>query len=84
MKVPIPVTDSLKGIKEGGIGRRHIRKGVLIQPLQVNLNLTTQHLQFMLGAPIQPLQVILDLSTQPLQVNLIFTIQPLFIMLVVI
>ena len=44
-----------KGVKEGGIGRRHIRKGEPVQPLQVKLNLTTQPLQFILGAPIQPL-----------------------------
>ena len=82
VKVLILVTDSLKRVKEGGIGRGNIRKGAPVQPLQVKLNLTTQSLQFMLGAPIQPLQVILDLSTQPLQVKLIFTIQPLLIMLV--
>ena len=58
------------------------KKGAPIQPLQVNLKITTQPLQFMMGAPIQPLQVMLDLSTQPLQVKLIFTIQPLLIMLV--
>ena len=41
VKVLILVTDSLKGVKEGGIGRRHISKGEPVQPLQVNLNLTT-------------------------------------------
>ena len=71
VKVLILVTNSLKGVKEGGIGRRNITKGAPVQPLKVNLNLTTQ-----------PLQVMLDLSTQPLQVKLIFTIQPLLIMLV--
>ena len=82
VKVLILVIGSLKGVKEGGIGRRHISKGALVQPLRVKLSLTTQPLQFMLGAPIQPLQVMLDLSTQPLQVKFIFAIQPLFIMLV--
>ena len=74
VKVLILVTDSLKGVKEGGIGRRHISKGAPVQPLQVKLNLTTKPLLFMLGAPIQPLQVMLDLNTQPLQVKLIFII----------
>ena len=55
VKVLILVTKSIKGVKEGGIGRRHIRKGEPIQPLQVKLNLTTQSLHFMLGEPIQPL-----------------------------
>ena len=74
MKVLVIVTDSLKGVKEGGIGRRSVRKGEPVQPLQVKLNLTSQPLQFMLGEPIQPMEVMLDLSTQPLQVKLIFAI----------
>ena len=41
VNVMILVTGSLKVVKEGGIGRRHIRKGALIQPLQVKLNLVT-------------------------------------------
>ena len=82
MKVLILVTDNLKGVKEGGRGRRNTSKGAPIQTLRFKLNLTTHPLQFMLGAPIQPLQVMLNLSTQPLQVKLIFTIRPLLIMLV--
>ena len=62
----ILVTDSLKGVKEGRIGRKLESKGVPIQPLQLKLNPTTQPLKVMLGEPIQPLQVMLDVSTQPL------------------
>ena len=83
MKVLILVTDSLKGVKEGGIGRRHISKGAPIQPIQVKLNLTTQPPQFMLGAPIQPLQVMMDLITQPRQVMLGAHTQPLQVMLII-
>ena len=81
MKVLILVTGSLKGVKEGGIGRRHISKGAPVKPLQVKLNLTTQPLLFMLVVPFQPLQVMLDILVQPLQVKLNLTTQPLWFML---
>ena len=32
VKVLILVIDNLKGVKEGGIGRRHINKGAPVQP----------------------------------------------------
>ena len=54
MKVLILVINSLKGVKEGGIGRRHISKGAPIQPLQVMLDPVSQPLQVMLGAVSQP------------------------------
>ena len=44
VKVLILVTNSLKGVKEGGIGIRHISKGAPVQPLQVKLIFTTQPL----------------------------------------
>ena len=55
VKVLILVTDSLKGVKEGGLGKRHISKMEPVQPLKVKLNLTTQTWYFKLGGPIQPL-----------------------------
>ena len=55
VKFMILMTGSLKGVKHGRIGRRLKRKGEPIQPLQFKLNLTTQPLEVMLGAPIQPL-----------------------------
>ena len=43
-EVLILVTSSLKGVKEGRIGRRHISKGAPVQPFQATLDPVTQPL----------------------------------------
>ena len=70
VQVLILVTDSLKGIKEGGIGRRHISKAAPIQPMQLMLDLRTQPLQVKLIFTIQPLFIMLVGSFQPFKVTL--------------